>query len=116
MKLTQKQIDEFISVTEELLEKIKIFEQGIDFAEIWCETETNKRQWIKTLHDAVMDYDFVHYSSIYNNMEFAIITERYLKDIEISIFKEFNTLITPFSYLIPEYQKKVRNILLKVKI
>lgn len=116
MKLTQKQIDEFISVMKELLEKIKIFEKGIDFAEICCETETNKRQWIKKLHDAVMDYDFVHDSSIYNNMEFAIITERYLKDIEISIFKELNTLITPFSYLIPEYQKKVRNILLKVKI
>lgn len=116
MKLTQKQIDEFISVMEELLENIKIYEQGIDFAEIWCEKETNKRQWIKALHDAVLDKDFVFDSSLYNNMEFAVKTERYLKDIEISIFKEFNTLINPFSYLIPEYQRKVRNILLKVKI
>lgn len=116
MKLTDKQIEDFDNEKEKLLEKIKIYEKGVDFAEQWCEKETRKRQWIKLLKDAVKDETVLAQVIAFTNIESAVVTERYLKDIEIIVLKEFGGLIEPFNYLIPDYQRKIRKILLKVEI
>lgn len=116
MKLTEKQIKDFDNEKEKLLEKIKIYEEGVDFAECWCEKETRKRQWIKLLVDAVKDETVITQIGVFTNIESAVVIERYLKDIEITVLKEFGGLIEPFNRLIPDYQRKVRKILLKVEI
>lgn len=116
MKLTEKQINDFTKAKEQLLEKIEVYEQGIDFAENWCGNETGKREWIKHLKVTVNDTNFVVNKGLYTNIEFAVATERYLKNIEISIMKEFTGLFKPFDELIPKYHKEVQKILLKIEL
>lgn len=118
MKLTEKQISDFNEKQYELTEKITIFEQGVDFGERWCEAETNKRQWIKILIERINSDGFMAQGEQYSNIEFAVLVERYLKDIENVIYQEFGTytLFQPFNELLLEYQRRVREILLKVKI
>lgn len=118
MQLTEKQIEDFNKEKYELTEKIEVYEQGVDFAECWCEVETGKRQWIKILKEVVNSEDFVEKSEQYSDTEFAVLTERYLKDIETPIYQEFSGagLIKLFDKLLPEYQKRVRKILLKIEV
>lgn len=114
MKITEKQREEFNNERKNLLEKINFFEQGVNFAENWCKSETGKKQWIACLKNAINSTNCI--KEDLGDVEYAIAISEYLRKIEIVILKEFTYSLKPFDVAIPEYRKKVYNILLGIEI
>ena len=114
MKITEKQMEEFNKERGNLLEKINFYEEGVNFAENWCQRETRKKEWISDLKNAINSTGFLNEEV--GDIECAIAISNYLKNIEFVFLREFKTVLFPFYDVIQKYSKKVYNLFLGIEV
>lgn len=119
-RLSKEQCERFISVRDELLEKVSIFEAGVLYFEKHVEhKECSDKLWIYKIRDAINALDLeksefegqsIQFEQC-SDFAFGMLVATYFSKMEEIMLAELNETIEPFDKLLPEYRKQVIEIL-----
>ena len=109
MRVTEKQEREFYDARKRFLDAISMFEYGVNYAEERLNDETEVKNWINKLRDAVLNLNTEELRQM-SGKDYGYAISNYQRNLEEIFLRMFKMVLPAFSVTLEWYTAEILRI------